>query len=200
MAITIDDGSASIASLFEPRAAAAGLSYAVALVTGWVDEDKAQVIDMGGGMSDEILTWREVKALARTPAGWNSFPIPICSTATPRRAATEPTPDRRSPRGCGLRRTSGSKQKPERQRRVFADLAQSRQAIAGRLGRAPATLVWPYGIYDAAAESAAKEAGFTHFMQFTGNAFAAPRRHAQRIMRVAVTAGRRGCSADISRR
>jgi Polysaccharide deacetylase/Glycosyl hydrolase-like 10 len=184
-AITIDDGSASIASLFEPRAAAAGLPYSAALVTGWVDEDKARIIDMGDGVSDEILSWRQVKVLADT--GRVSF---ISHSHLQHRYAKTGSGGSDMGPAITTRLWIETEQRleteNERLRRVFNDLAESRETIARHTGAAPSILVWPYGIHDDPAEGVAREAGFTHFMEFTGNAFAAPRQHPQRIMRVSV--------------
>ena len=63
LAITIDDGSATILSLFHSRALARGFPYAVSLVTGWLS-DAGKELDTGDGSVDRILTWAEADALA----------------------------------------------------------------------------------------------------------------------------------------
>jgi Polysaccharide deacetylase/Glycosyl hydrolase-like 10 len=185
LVITIDDGSASIATLFEPRAAAARLPYCVALVTGWVEEDEAQLIDMGDGLSDKILTWRDVKALSGT--GRVAF---ISHSHLQHRYAKAGREGSDAGPAVTTRLWIETEQRleteSERLRRVFLDLSASRAAIASHAGAAPSILVWPYGIHDDAAEGVAREAGYTHFMEFAGNAFAAPRQQPQRIMRVSV--------------
>jgi peptidoglycan/xylan/chitin deacetylase (PgdA/CDA1 family) len=45
--------------------------------------------------------------------------------------------------------------------RVFADLTRSSRQIAAALGRAPRTLVWPYGRFSEPAQAEAKAAGFS---------------------------------------
>jgi hypothetical protein len=185
LTITVDDGSATIADLFEPRAAAAGLPYSVALITGWVSEGEAQIIDQGGGLMDPILTWKQVTDLAATGRvlmmshahGEHRY-----AAAGPNGAETGPAMTTRLWIPAEQRLETAQ----ERLYRVHTDLAESRQALSDHLGKASSFLVWPYGIYDDAAEKAATEAGFTHFFEFVGNAFAAPRKTPQRIMRVSV--------------
>jgi hypothetical protein len=187
LAITIDDGSATVASLFEPRAAKAGFSYSAALVTNWVSDGQAQTIDTGDGVSDRILTWKEVKALAAT----GRVSIISHSQEQHRYAATGPAGLETGPAITSrLWIAAENRQETETERllRVYHDLAASRENIERHTGTAPTVMVWPYGLYDDLAEAAAKEAGFTHFMQFVGNSFAAPRKNPERIMRVSVMA------------
>jgi Polysaccharide deacetylase len=185
LVISIDDGSASIAKLFEPKAAAAGVPYAIGLVTDWLGEKEGQVIDVGDNLTDQILNWQDAKALVSTgrvsilshshaqhhyaKSGWGGTESGAAITSRlwidgEQRLETE----------------------DERLRRVFSDLTTSRQSIQQHLGTTPSFLVWPYGLRDAGAEQAARDAGYSYFLEFTGNAFAAPRKSSQRIMRVSV--------------
>jgi hypothetical protein len=185
LVITIDDGSATIASHFEPRAASAGLPYAVALVTGWVSDAAEQVIDIGDGLTDRILTWGQAKTLAATGRASfisHSHEQHRYANSGPTGAESGPAITTRLWIGADPRQESEA----ERLRRVFGDLAASREALMQHFGGPSTILVWPYGERDERAESAATDAGFTHFFEFGGNAFAAPRQNPRRIMRVPV--------------
>jgi Polysaccharide deacetylase/Glycosyl hydrolase-like 10 len=185
LVISIDDGSASITKLFEPRAAAAGVPYAIGLVTEWLGEEEGRVINVGDNLTDQILNWRDVKTLFSTgrvsilshshaqhyyaKSGWGGTEQGAAITS------------RLWIDGEQRLETEG-----ERVRRVFDDLTASRQSIHQHLGTTPSFLVWPYGLRDAGAEQAARDVGFSYFLEFTGNAFAAPRKNSQSIMRVSV--------------
>ena len=185
LAITIDDGSASIATHFEPRAAAAGIPYAVALVTGWVSDGDAQTIDVGEGLSDRILTWQEASKLAET--GRVSF---ISHSHQQHRYANGGADGAESGPAMTTRLWSDADRRQEtdaeRRRRVYDDLATSRKMLAEKFRKPCTLLAWPYGLHDDSAEAAAMEAGYTHFLEFGDSVFAAPREKPHRIMRLSI--------------
>jgi Polysaccharide deacetylase/Glycosyl hydrolase-like 10 len=184
IAITIDDGSASVFSLFEPRAAAAKLPYAAAVVTGWMSEGAGQMVDVGEGLADLNLTWDEARKLHET--GRVSF---VSHSHEQHRyagggnmgAEQGPAITTRLWIEADRRRESDA----ERLRRVYRDLKTSRELLTSRFGGPSTFLAWPYGMHDDDAEAAAMDAGFTHFFEFGGAAMAAPREKPRRILRLA---------------
>ncbi len=186
VAIIIDDGSASIVDHFEPRAATANLKYAIALVTDWMRDDEGHVVEVDNGVMDRILTWPQVKALAeggRTEFISHSHALHHFMASGSEGTESGPATTER----LWVAEENRQETEAERLARVLGDLAASRDILAARTGHATTLLVWPYGARDEAAEAAARAAGFTHFFEFGGSAFAAPRRTPQRIVRVGAT-------------
>lgn len=184
--ITIDDGSASVFSQFEPRAAAAGIAYAAALVTGWMSEGSGQTIDVGEGLTDLNLTWEQARKLhdsGRVRLISHSHAQHRYMAGGTAGAEQGPAITTRLWIEADRRRESDA----ERLRRVYRDLMHSRESLTSRFGGPSTFLAWPYGMHDDGAEAAAMDAGFTHFFEFGGAALAAPREKPHRIMRLAVT-------------
>ncbi len=185
LVLIIDDGSASIAQHFEPRAAKTNIPYSVALVTDWINEDSGMEIDVGNGLNDTILTWQQVKSLHNTGrVSFMSHTHAQHRYANAGKLGTETGPAVTS----RLWIESVQRQETEAERivRVSDDLAQSRFTIEHHTGQKTAFLAWPYGMQDDAVENAARLIGYTHFFQFGGNTIAAPRKNPHRIMRLSV--------------
>lgn len=185
LVITIDDGSATVATHFEPRSAKADIPYAIGLITSWVDEDEGRDVDMGDGLSDRILSWHDIGKLDAT--GRASF---VSHTHDQHRYGIASADGNETGPAVTTRlwieAENRLESEEERLRRVFLDLAASRAALMSH-GVGPSTLlIWPYGESDSATEAEARDAGFTHFFEFGPSGFAAPRRIPQRIMRITV--------------
>lgn len=184
--VTIDDGSASILTHFEPFAKQVDLPYAVALVTGWVDETARRTIEMDDRLVDAILSWQDVQALQATGrVSFISHSHALHSYVSGGERGDESGPAMTT--RLWSEADNSRESEASRLRRVFVDLSASRRALVDhRVG--PSTLiVWPYGARDSGAEAEASDAGFTHFFEFGTGGFAAPRIDPRRIVRIAVT-------------
>lgn len=185
LTITIDDGSATVATLFEPLAAKANITYTCAIVTSWVNDTEGQVIDVGEGLNDTALTWKDIHSLAGT--GRVSF---ISHSHAQHRYANGGKTGTESGPAITTRLWINAEKRgetdPERQRRVYDDLATSRDILKSQLNRPSTLLAWPYGMHDDKAEAAAMDAGYTHFLEFGDGTFAAPREKPHRVLRLAV--------------
>ena len=185
IALTIDDGSASVATLFEPLAAKANITYTAAIVTNWVEGTEGRVIDVGEGLTDTILTWADIRALSGTGrVGFVSHTHAQHRYANGGRTGTESGPAITT--RLWIDEEKREETDTERQRRVYDDLATSRKLLGRQLDQPVTMLAWPYGLHDDKAEAAALEAGFTHFLEFGNGTLAAPRKHPNRIMRLSV--------------
>jgi hypothetical protein len=185
LVITIDDGSASVFNVFEPRAKAANLHYTAAIVTSWMSNGTGQEVEVGDGLKDINLTWEEAETLHKT--GRVSL---ISHSHEQHRWAKAGVSGTDQGPAIPTRLWNETDQRlesdGERLRRVFDDLTTSRALLAKHFGKASRFLAWPYGLHDDSAEAAAVDAGFTHFFEFGGNALAAPRKKPHRIMRLSI--------------
>ena len=165
LAITIDDGSSTVATLFEPLAAKVGIAYTAAIVTAWVNDSEGKIIDVGNGLDDTILTWPEVHKLANT----GRVAFISHSHDQHRYGAGDVTGAQSGPAimtRLWLVSENRQETETERQRRVYADLATSRDVLREQFGTPSTLLAWPYGMHDDKAEAAAMDAGYTHFLEF----------------------------------
>ncbi|MFN0193761.1 MAG: polysaccharide deacetylase family protein [Aestuariivirga sp.] len=185
LVITIDDGSASVVPHFEPRAAAAGIPYALALVTSWMSAGEPQMVDVGEGLMDANLTWQQALALHKT----GRVSMMSHTHAQHRYAAAGATGNEQGPAittRLWVEATKRRETETERLARISGDLRQSRETLMREFGGPSTILAWPYGLHDDAAEAAAMDAGFTHFLEFGGAAISAPREKPRRILRLSV--------------
>lgn len=150
--ITFDDGWLDNWVHAHPVLAEFDLHAMLFLITGWIGDGpvrgpdaplgdhragKAAVAD--GRTDDAMLRWSEIEAMERA----GTFEC-HCHTHSHRRW------DKELPAGAG------------RDEALAADLAQSRAALAARLGRTDPHLCWPQGHYDADYVRVARAAGFAH--------------------------------------
>ncbi len=186
IALTIDDGSATIFDHFHARAADRRMPYAVSLITGLVkpEAEEARLDDYAA--ADPILSTTQVAHLR--DSGLVSFPSHTHALHYWGRL------DRQGERtGPALINRLWLEGRDRKERhadwisRISRDLATSRTAIASLTNNVPRALTWPYGAYDGRAENAARNTGFTSFLLFGDPAFAAPRFDNSRITRVSVT-------------
>ncbi len=185
IAITIDDGSSTVATLFEPLAAKADITYTAAIVTGWVNDTEGKVIDVGGGLNDTILTWQEIYKLAETGrASFISHSHEQHHYGNGGKTGTDSGPAITT--RLWLNDEKRQETDAERQRRIYNDLTTSRELLKEHFKQPSTLLVWPYGMHDDKAEVAAIDAGYTHFLEFGIGTFAAPRERPHRILRLAV--------------
>lgn len=183
LVLTVDDGALSVLQHFHPKASERKLPYALSIISNPLDP-KDPYLDEE--RSDRQLTWEEVQQLAASglvELVSHTHKMHTYLSQAPNSGLTAPSIIALQwLEGQGRRETA-----TEHYRRVLGDLSTSREVIMRHSGQPVTTLAWPYGAFDETAERAAREAGFTHFLQFGGSHFAQPAWTNHRIARMPIT-------------
>lgn len=194
--LTVDDGAHSVLEYFHPRAVERGLPYTLSVISGprgtgggYLDEDNK---------ADRQMRWDEIERIAASGL------VEIVSHTHEMHSYVGQGPGHtlRAPAALARRWLDDEARQEtdgERYRRVVADLTTSRRELMDRLSRPVSILTWPYGAYSRDTERAAREAGFTHFLEFGGSRLAHPAWEPARIFRLPLTKGDEGVALEMPR-
>lgn len=181
--LTVDDGARSVLEFFHPLAVAYNYPYTLSVITRQLDGTD---VYLDARMSDPQMSWAELAQLqASGLVDFVSHTHALHAYAPEAPSRGELAPAALAHRWLpelGRQETPG-----ERIARVSRDMLRSREEFLARTGIAANILTWPYGGFDAVAERAAQDAGFSHFLLFGGSRFAKPGWSPQRIGRISVT-------------
>jgi biofilm PGA synthesis lipoprotein PgaB len=169
--LTFDDGYASFAEHVMPVLKLFDFPAVLAPVTSWVDAPPGGLVQYGDEQVSRgrFLTWDELREIAASGlveiashshdlhrglegnAFGNELPAAVARVWDRKGGAYEP--------------------EDTYETRLHRDLARSRDLIAEHLGKAPRTIVWPYGAYNLQGMQIARSLGmqYTFTLDSTGN-------------------------------
>ena len=158
--LTFDDGLESLYSRVFPLLRAYGYPAVAAVVTGWLEgvTEGATVLYEGRPRGrDGFVDWAALREMA------DSGLVEIASHSHDLHRGVLGNPQGNEQPAATTREylpaAARYETEAERQARIRADLARSADLLERHTGQRPRAVVWPYGEYDATAESIAAELG-----------------------------------------
>lgn len=156
--LTFDDGYRSVYTRVYPLALAYDFPIVAALVGDWMEPPMGSMVKYGNRQvpREHFITWEEAREMQRS--GLVEFALHTRSL----HGEVIGNPQGNTMAAAVTRSYSarGYQTDAEFIAAVRADLLGGRTTMQRELGRAPRTLVWPYGRYNAAGTEAARDAGF----------------------------------------
>jgi biofilm PGA synthesis lipoprotein PgaB len=157
--ITFDDGYRSLYTRVFPLQLAYRIPVVSALVGSWLDAPAGSKVSYGTEQvpRERFLSWEEARELARSGL------VEFASHSYNLHRGVLGNPQGNEMAAANTRICTpgrGSDTEAQFRRRIADDLTRSRELLASRLGRAPRTMVWPYGRYNGPALDEARKAGF----------------------------------------
>ncbi|HSV57258.1 MAG TPA: poly-beta-1,6-N-acetyl-D-glucosamine N-deacetylase PgaB [Variovorax sp.] len=157
--ITFDDGYRSLYTRVYPLALAYGYPIVAALVTDWMETPSGAMVRYGDRQvaRERFITWNQAREMQRS--GLVEFALHTHALhgevlGNPQGNTMPAAVTRRYAPGTGYQGEAAYVAA------LRADLAAGRAVLQRELGRAPRTLVWPYGRYNAIGTQVAEGAGF----------------------------------------
>jgi biofilm PGA synthesis lipoprotein PgaB len=158
--LTFDDGDRSLYTEVFPLLKLYNYPAVAALVTSWMEVPAGAVVDYATEMRprERFISWseaREMQASGLVEFASQSHDLHYDDSVTPQGTLLPAAANRLWSKESGYESLAAYYQ------RVKDDLAQSRDILARRLGRAPRVLVWPYGAFSNVGWHAAQGSGFS---------------------------------------
>lgn len=165
--LTFDDGLRSVYSKVFPLLRAYNYPALVAVITAWVDLPQGQTVQFSRPMGhDDFVTWEQLREMQ------DSGLVEVASHTDNMHQGllANPQGNQRPAAVTLLYDSANGKYEDEDayRARIGADLARSRDKIKQHLGRAPRSLVWPYGAENGVANDTSKELGMTATFDLEG--------------------------------
>ncbi|WP_242107289.1 poly-beta-1,6-N-acetyl-D-glucosamine N-deacetylase PgaB [Luteimonas aquatica] len=156
--LTFDDGLRSVYTKVFPLLRAYKYPALVAVITAWVDLPQGQTVQFSRPMGrEDFVTWEQLREMQ------DSGLVEIASHTDDMHHGLLANPQgNQRPAAVSLRydaATGRYEDEAAYAARVRADLAGSRDKIAKHLGRAPRSVVWPYGAENGIANGIATDLG-----------------------------------------
>lgn len=157
--LSFDDGERSLYTEVFPLLRLFNYPAVAALVTSWMEVPPGALVEYGDESRprDRFISWseaREMQASGLVEFASQTHDLHYAAPASPLGAELPVAANRLWSSEAGYEALTAYYQ------RVGADVANSRDILARRLGRAPRVLVWPYGAHSHVGWQAALRAGF----------------------------------------
>ncbi len=156
--LTFDDGMRSAYTHVFPLLRAYRYPALMAVITDWVDLAPGKTVDFGRPLGhDDFVTWAQLREMQ------DSGLVEIASHTHDLHHGILANPQGNMKPAVVTRLYDADTGKYENEAayraRIRGDLARSKETIAQRLGRAPRSVVWPYGAENSVADAIARDLG-----------------------------------------
>lgn len=171
--LTFDDGYASFYTKVLPLLELYGFPAVLAPVTSWIDTPEGKPVRYGDELRsrDDFLTWQQLRDIQAS----NLVEIASHSHDLHRGVYANPYGNLLPAAAARayLQASNSYETDAQYQQRLQADLLTSVQLLETELGRAPTTVVWPYGAFNDMALDVARQVG----MDWSMSLESLPNRH-----------------------
>ncbi len=158
--LTFDDGYKSFYSHIYPLLKTYDFPAVFAVVSSWLEVPNSQKVPYGDQLKprQDFLTWKQVREMS------DSGLIEIASHSHDLHKGLIANPQQNTQAAALTREFKNGEYESDRSyvKRLSRDFSKSSALIEKHVGRAPRTMVWPYGRYSEEVWQIAKQHGFRH--------------------------------------